>query len=82
MYYLLINFISLFLALTFVTHFVLNRLLEILSMISSNTGCLMSIAKNVMNVGINLTHFDVAIIVVFVDRYFVTGAVVKKYPEK
>lgn len=42
----------------------------------------MSIAKNAMSVEINLTHFVDVTIVEFVDRYFVTGAAIKKFQEK
>ena len=51
----------------------------ILSMISSNTGCQMSIARNAMNVVESSIPSEEDIIVEYVDKYFVADAVVKKY---
>ena len=50
--------------------------------ISNNTGCLIVIARNAMNVGTSLTHFVGDTIVVSAAKYSAADVAIKKCQEK
>lgn len=52
-----------------------------MTVILSNIGCQIAIAKSAMTVGTNLPLFGDVITVVFVARYFADAVAAKKYLE-